>query len=265
MKKIRRGYRWQSSLGMIVIGILIIGLVGQLIPLQAAVTYPNPSPYKYVNDYASVIDQNSNEQIILLGRELEQKTGAQAVVVTIDTLDGYPIEEYANGLFRKWGIGNSQEDNGLLILLVVNDKQWRVEVGRGLEGAIPDALSHRIMEALAQEAFSQGVYGVGLAQAYSEFCDQIATEYGVALTHSLQTSYNLNTAKVMTRSRGRLAYIIIIIIVFFDLLFNRGRPFRLLFWSSFFGGGGRGGGYGGGGYGGYGGGSSNGGGSSGSW
>lgn len=228
---------------------------------QGAITYPRVTTYKYLNDYAGVVDRTNAQQIISLGSELEQKTGAQAIVVTMDTLNGYPIEDYANGLFRSWGIGQARQDNGLLILLVVQDAQWRVEVGRGLEGAIPDVLSNRIMEQLGKNAFIEGNYGQGLAQTYSQFCDDIATEYNTTLTHSLHTVIQTRPAR---RGISPVAYLVIVGIVFVDLLFNRGRLFRILFWSSFFGGG-RNNRGGGGGYGGFGGGSSNGGGSSGGW
>lgn len=233
--------------------------------IQAAVTYPRPSVYKYLNDYAGVVDSTSAQQIISLGNELEQKTGAQAVVVTINTLDGYPIEDYANGLFRNWGIGNAQKDNGLLVLLVVQDQQWRVEVGRGLEGAIPDVLSNRVMEELGRDAFVQGNYGQGLAQTYSQFCDDIATEYNVTLEHSLNTLLPTGTTQNRRKGISPIMYIVIIGLLLCDVLFNRGRLLSIFFWSNFFGGGRNNRRGGGGGYGGYGGGSSNGGGSSGGW
>ncbi|MBE6022618.1 MAG: TPM domain-containing protein [Cellulosilyticum sp.] len=253
----QRAFKRYSSL-------FIIGMILCLgIYTSAAINYPRQTAYKYLNDYAGVVDTNSASQIISLGRELEQKTGAQMTVVTISSLEGIPIEEYANGLFRNWGIGQANQDNGLLILLAVQDKQWRVEVGRGLEGAIPDVLSHQVMEELTQEAFSKGAYGQGLAQAYSQFGDLVAKEYNVTLTHSLRTSL-INGTNTNRRTRPSYVYWIILAVLFIDILFNRGRLLRVLFWSSFFGGGGnrRGGG---GGYGGFGGGSSNGGGSSGSW
>ena len=254
MKRQRRFKRYSS--------LIILGLTLSLSTLlSAVVTYPKPTQYKYLNDYAGVVDTNNAQQIIALGRELEQKTGAQAVIVTIKSLEGNPIEDYANNLFRRWGIGQSSKDNGLLILLSVEDKQWRVEVGRGLEGAIPDALSNRIMQELGRDEFVQGFYGQGLAQTYSQFCDQIAIEYDVTLTHSLHTSLPLNTAQ---NTRSPIAYFLILGLFLFDILFNRGRLLRIFFWSSFFSRdrNNRGGGNG---YGGFGGGSSNGGGSSGSW
>lgn len=245
---------------------------------NASSNYPTPTNLKYINDYTNTISDDYKEKIVSIGKELEDKTTAQAVIVVIDSTDNVPIEDYSNKLFRSWGIGQSSKDNGLLILVAINDRAFRVEVGRGLEGAIPDALSNRVMESLAKPSFSEGNYGEGLLNSYSTFCDYIAEEYGVKLDKSLnislpQTSTNNKAGKQGLGFMG----IGFLILVFLDLFFNRGRVMstllQLLFWNSFFGGGRRGGGgfgggnsgSGGGGFGGFGGGSSNGGGSSGSW
>lgn len=236
--------------------------------------YPTPTDYKYVNDYVGIITDSEAKSIISIGKELEDKTGAQAVIVIINSTEGTPIEDYANKLFRTWGIGQKEKDNGLLILLALDDRKWKVEVGRGLEGAIPDALSSRVMNSLATPQFKSGNYGEGLLQSYSAMADYIGTEYGITLDKSLnitlpnESSYNYENIV-----NSKIPIIIVVVLFFIDLIFNRGRIFssllQLLFWSNI-GRGGRGprggsGGGGGGGFGGFGGGSSNGGGSSGSW
>lgn len=246
-----------------ILGIICLLLCLNLSHVLAQISVPRPTSYKYLNDYVKIVDQNSAAQIISLGRELEQKTGAEAVIVTINTTNGVPIEDYANTLFRKWGIGQGSKDNGLLVLLSLQDKRWRVEVGRGLEGAIPDALSNRIMQELGSFAFSRGYYGQGLAQVYSQFCDEIAGEYNVTLTHSLQTTLTVNVNQTSQSAISPVLYLFILGILFFDLFFNGGRLWRILFWSNLFSGGRNN--RGGGGYGGFGGGSSKGGGSSGGW
>ncbi|MGL4799913.1 MAG: TPM domain-containing protein [Cellulosilyticaceae bacterium] len=230
---------------------------------------PSPTSLKYVNDYTHTLSDSELKQVISLGKELEDLTGAQAVLVLIPSTENVPIADYALTLFRTWGIGEQGKDNGLLMLIALNDRTWRVEVGRGLEGAIPDALSNRIMEELAKPLFMDGRYADGSLSAYSTFCDAIATEYGITLTHSLHVNFPTTTQ----HSSGSSGLpILLIILVAADILLNRGRIFssllQVLFWSNIGRRGGRGGGgasSGGGGFGGFGGGSSNGGGSSGSW
>ena len=241
---------------------------------NASSNYPTPSNLKYINDYTNTINNDYKEKIVSIGKELEDKTGAQAIIVVINSTNNISIEDYTNKLFRGWGIGKSEKDNGLLILLAINDRQYRVEVGRGLEGTIPDALSNRVMESLAKPSFSQGNYGEGLLNSYSKLCDYIAEEYGVTLDKSLNIELP-SQAQSTTSKNKNLGFVGIgfLILIFLDLIFNRGRVMstllQLLFWNSFFNGGkGGGGGFSGGsgrGFGGFGGGSSNGGGSSGNW
>ncbi len=247
-------------------------------PVNADDVYPTPTSYKYINDYVGIITESESENIISIGKELEDKTGAQAVVVVIKSTSGVPIEDYSNKLFRSWGIGESGKDNGLLLVMAIDDRKWKVEVGRGLEGAVPDVLSSRVVNSLGNPSFAEGNYGEGIINSYSALCDYISKEYGVTLDKSLNiTLPKENTSS--TSNKGKMIIGIIIgIFILADLLLNRGRIsstlLQVLFWSSFGRGGrgprggssgGFGGGSSGGGFGGFGGGSSNGGGSSGGW
>lgn len=241
--------------------------------VYAAPKFPVPTNYKYLNDYIGLLNESEAKSIISIGKELEDKTGAQAVVVIIDSTNNIPIEDYANKLFREWGIGEKEKDNGLLMLLALNDKKWRVEVGRGLEGAIPDALSNRVMESIAKPSFINGNYGEGLLNSYSTFSDSIATEYGVTLDKSLHITLPNNVT--YNEGSNLSSYIgigLLIVLFLLDIIFNRGRVsstiIQLIFISNLGrrnGPRGGSGGSGGGGFGGFGGGSSNGGGSSGGW
>ncbi|MGL5084466.1 MAG: TPM domain-containing protein [Clostridium sp.] len=241
---------------------------------NATTTLPTPTSYKYLNDYTGTLSESETKNIISIGKELEDKTGAQAIVVIINSTDGAPIEDYAIKLFRGWGIGKKNKDNGLLILLALNDKAWRVEVGRGLEGAIPDALSNRVMDSIAKPSFIDNNYGTGLLNSYSAFSDYIASEYNVTLDKSLHISLPNNPNSSVSSNRGfGIGAGIIAVLFILDIILNRGRVsstlMQLIFISSL--GrrngprGGGGGSSGGGGFGGFGGGSSNGGGSSGGW
>ena len=261
-----------KKLNFLLISLIVSLLFSSSLITFAETTLPSPTNYKYVNDYVGILTQDEKEKIISIGKELEDKTGAQAVAVIIDSTNGEPIEEYALKLFRTWGIGQKNKDNGLLVLVAINDRSWRVEVGRGLEGAIPDALSNRVMQSLATDKFKEGNYGEGILNSYSSFSDLIAEEYNVTLSKSLNITIpkenNLQKAPLFT-SVGLLGVLLLL-----DLIFNGGSItlliLRILFLTGGYGRGGRGGrgGMGGssggsGGFGGFGGGSSNGGGSSG--
>ena len=256
------------------VGILSIFLLSQTTAMNlvnAEVKYPKATEYKYVNDYAKVLDSKSTQYILSVGKELEAKTGAQAAVVVVDSLQGEPIESYATGLFRSFGIGQKDKNNGLLILLSMKEKKWRVEVGTGLEGAVTDIYSSRVMNDFAVPKFKQNQYGEGLRAAYSALSDNIAKEYNVKLDKNVNVPQYAESSNVSKKGSG-IVVIGFIVLVFLDFVLNRGRITRfmltLLFWSSIGRrGGGNGGGFGGsgGGSGGFGGGSSSGGGSSGGW
>ena len=238
--------------------------------ISSAISIPTQTNLKYLNDYVGVIKEPEKGNILGIGRELELKTGAQATIVIINSTKGTPIEDYSLELFRSWGIGQKNKDNGLLVLISIDDKTWRVEVGRGLEGAIPDALSNRVMETLAKPSFLEGNYSKGVMNSYSTFCDIIAKEYNVTLDKSLHLtvpSYD-NTSESSSRGFAFSGGIILILFLI-DIILNGGRIsstlLQIIFWSNIGRGGPRGGSGGGGNFGGFGGGSSNGGGSSGGW
>ncbi|KEI05469.1 TPM domain-containing protein [Clostridium botulinum] len=245
------------------------------IPFQSAnaeIKFPVATNLKYVNDYVGILDPNTKEYLVSVGNELETKTGAQSIIVIVNSLEDYDIRDYGNKLFRKWKIGQKEKNNGLLVLVSIKDKKWSVEVGRGLEGAIPDTLSNRIMNDTAIAEFKKGNYNQGLKKAYSVFADIIGKEYGATLekNENVNFQYSQNEEKRNFIPLGLLGLILI------DIIFNKARVIKfilkLLLYNSYFGGGngGHGGGFGGGSssggnFGGFGGGDSGGGGSSGGW
>ena len=225
------------SVSIIIFFLILIVSIPCLVNGQSKI--PEPTNLKYVNDYVGVIDNESKNYIAALGKELEEKTGAQMTVVTINSLEGKDVESYANELFRTWGIGQKDKDNGLLVLLSMQDKKWRVEVGRGLEGAITDIYSARVMDNIAKPLFKQGKYGEGLKNVYSIFAGDIAKEYNVSLENKknvtdIQSIKNEKVIKI-----NPIVVYAILGAFMVDIIFNRARIIRFLFswifWSSFWG------------------------------
>ena len=110
-----------------------------------AVEYPG-SPEGYVNDYAEVISPSKEQELEDRLSGYESSSGNEIAVVTIDSLEGITVEEYAVELFEKWGIGKAEEDNGVLFLIAIDDREMRIEVGYGLEGDLTDAQTKLILE-----------------------------------------------------------------------------------------------------------------------
>ena len=100
--------------------------------VSSVISIPNQTNLKYLNDYVGVINEPEKGNILGIGRELELKTGAQATIVIINSTNGTPIENYSLELFRNWGIGQKNKDNGLLILISIDaSAAFRQEAAAG--------------------------------------------------------------------------------------------------------------------------------------
>ena len=234
------------------------------VQLFAQKVIPRPAVQTLVVDNANVLNDYDREQLERKLVALDDSTSNQIAIITVKSLNDQPIEEVATATFRDWGIGNKKTNNGVLILVAVQDKQIRIEVGYGLEGAIPDITANDIIEHDIKPAFRQGNYYGGLNQAADDLSKAAAGEYKV----------RRERAQPQGKGSGLVFLIILAIVIF--ILSRRGGgggggfigPFLL---GTMLGGGGRGFGGGGGdfggggGFGGFGGGSSGGGGASGSW
>ena len=141
-----------------------------------------PVPSHYVEDYANVINPSEEKSLNGVLQELEQKTGAQYIVLTVQTTGGVPIEQYAFELADKWKLGQNDKDNGMLFVLAQNDRKWRFEVGYGLEGFITDQYCGRIGRNVLVPYIKQGNTSKGIYESNLQIVQQIATEYGVTLS-----------------------------------------------------------------------------------
>lgn len=137
-------------------------------------------PEGYVNDYSRVIDAAGRTQLEQFALRLDRAAKVQFAFVTVDTLDGAPPEEFANNLYRTWGIGGKEKDEGLLVLLVVKDRKSRIEVGRGLEPYITDGTSGETLRQM-QPLLREGRYGDALLFAASKLGNRVAQAKGIAL------------------------------------------------------------------------------------
>lgn len=136
-----------------------------------------PTEDIYVADFAHMVQGEDRAKMLAIGEDLDNRFGAQLAVVTIDTLGGDDIESYANRLFRAWGIGNAEKNNGVLLLIAKEDRKFRVEVGYGLEGAITDGYAGEVLDGMTPR-FQAGEYSPGILEAYRKLAQKIYGEYG---------------------------------------------------------------------------------------
>jgi uncharacterized protein len=128
--------------------------------VAAAQTFPKPTGR--VTDLAEVIDAATEAQIDQQLAALEQRTSSEVAVATVKSLDGMSVEEYANRLFKAWGVGQAKQDNGVLVLVAPNEREIRIEVGYGLEGVLPDGLAGEIIRQQFLPRFREDDYAGGI-------------------------------------------------------------------------------------------------------
>ena len=139
-----------------------------------AVTPPLPAqPSQYVVDLAGVIDAGTQARLNAMLKDLETKTSAQVVVLTVDSLDGEPLEDFSHQTAVQWGIGQKGKDNGVLLTVVVKDHKYRLEVGYGLEAILPDSLVGSLGRQYLVPNFKKGDYAAGIVAVVTEIAKTI--------------------------------------------------------------------------------------------
>jgi uncharacterized protein len=264
---------------MLRLPIRLLGLAAVILCAMLCVAEPIQSlkATAYVNDFAGALNADTKAKLEALCTEIDQKANAQIAVVTVKSLDGDDIDDYAVKLFKQWGIGGKKSDRGVLIVAAIQDRKYRTEVGYGLEPILPDGK----VGGFGREAvpmFKDGNYSGALTLLTQRVAETIASDANVQLAGGEPIAQP-------RPSRGfhvPIVFIVVAIWMFFHFLsylwhrirYGRSAAGHRGYWGGGgpwigggfggFGGGGSGWG-GGGGFGGFGGGSSGGGGASGGW
>ena len=234
-------------------------------------------PHGYVTDLAGAIAPDVEARLEALRLEIETKAAAQIAVVTVRSLNGESVEDYAVDLYKQFGVGSKRDSRGVLLLVAPDEHKYRVEVGYGLEPVINDARAGDAGRAMVP-FFRQGNYSAGIEAATWMLAKYIADDRGVTLSGEPPRPQRRARQENST-PLGPLIWLGILLVFFFLAKSGRGGGGRGGGWwiwpllGAMSGGGWRGGGFGGssggysggGGFGGFGGGSSGGGGASGSW
>jgi uncharacterized protein len=180
----------------------LLGLVGfvviSLAALPASVRAEFPQPQGRVNDFAAVLDEATRTELASLISEAEAASSAEIAVVTVVSLDGMSVEEYASELFAAWGIGKKGVDNGVLVLVAPKDRTMRIEVGYGLEPVLPDSLAGSIIRSEFLPAFKEGDYRAGILKGVSRVAG-IVRENRRPITEEQQVSGTAGTDQMGQR------------------------------------------------------------------
>jgi uncharacterized protein len=235
-----------------------------------------PPPESLVNDLGDFLEPVEERALERKLRAYQDSTSTQIAVLTVQDLGGMEAQEYALEVGRVWGVGQEGEDNGVVFLISRAERQIRLEVGYGLEGALPDALASRIIREVVTPSFKQGQFFAGINAAVDLIMAAAAGEFeGLPTTGRSRSDGGIDPIFIY------LAFIFIYFIITSIRnkgggkgRYRRGRrgDMPIIFWGGGMGhnrgggfGGGMGGGFGGGGFGGFGGGGFGGGGAGGGW
>ena len=192
-------------------------LVSVVLVVSAAAAQPAPPALSApVNDFAGVIDPASSASLDRLIRALQAASGDVVVVATVKTFQPWgDIQSYATKMFENAGrgIGQKGKDNGLLVLLAVDDRQVRLEVGYDLEGVVTDGFAGETSRQVMAPYFRQGQYGPGLLAGTSRVIERIAADRRVTVT-----GLEVREAPQRTRDPISPRLILLALVVFFVVL-----------------------------------------------
>ena len=189
---------------------------------------PAPIGDIYVQDFAKVLTDAEAAEIRSLGRTIEDQTTAQISVLTVDSIGEHTMEEFANEAFRKYGIGDETQNNGVLLVMAVTDRLIRIEVGYGLEGRIPDGKAGRILDQNAMPYLQKSQYNKAILETYKVLAKEVLAEYGEEGGVTPPTQAQHSTANENGGIPAWLLIIIVVFVVFLDFKFFGGTLTYLL-------------------------------------
>jgi len=131
----------------------------------------------YVIDNAGLLSTYSANRISERSKQLDLNSKAQIVVETLESMNGKSIEEYSSSRFRELGLGDKELNNGVLIVVVPIEKVARIEIGYGLEGAIPDGKAGNIVREKGLKRFEEQNFEKGITDTYFAIAEEVSKEY----------------------------------------------------------------------------------------
>lgn len=177
--------------------------------------YPS-SPVGFVNDFDGLLDAGQKQRLETKLSTYRDTTSNVIAIATLNSLQGSSIEEVATAMFTDWRMWEGDRRNGVLILIVPSERRIRIEVGYGLEGAIPDILAGRVINNIIQPAFREGRFYEGLDRATSALMQMAAGEYEAVPQRTSRPRSN----------NGGLVLLFIIAIIIYMVIESKGRrPF----------------------------------------
>jgi len=175
-----------------------------------------------VNDTAGMVPADVAARLEERLRALEERTGAQVAVLTVDSLEGDSIEEFAMRVAETWKLGQKGKDNGVLFVVAKGDRAMRIEVGYGLEGVLTDALAKRILDGIARPRFRAGDFGGGIEATVEAIAATIEGDTSAVPAEAESRSLTDQNVPLPVRILGMLIFAVVIGVFSMVALFGSG-------------------------------------------
>lgn len=231
----------KNRISLIILSIMVLLTT---VAYGAKLKLPEPSYEFYIYDESNIINESVKNYIIDVNKELYEKTGAQIVVATVNSLQDLDIQSYALKLYEKWKIGSRKYDNGMLILIAPSEGEIWIEMGYGLEGQFSDSKTKKIIRDYMIPSFSDNEFSQGILDGFNQILIEVEKEYDIILSKSQDLGRPPNSEDEDRIVFPNIFLIIgVILLLFIDIRFFRGMIIYSLLRG--LGRGGRSGGYGG--------------------
>lgn len=221
---IRKRNVWKAALALVVSTVLAVSFA-----LPALAVVPDRPENQYVLDEADVLSEDTEQEIISKNQTLFKETGAQIAVVTVDFLDGETIEDYAYYLFNSWGIGSSERNNGLLLLMAIGEDNYYAMPGYGIEDYFDGAKLQDMLNQYLEPDFAAKDYDAGakkffeaalsdMESYYANYSDQYdsgATEEAPSYDYdyTYEPSFGERVGSFLSRFLGIVMRVVVIVVV----------------------------------------------------
>lgn len=194
MKTLKKYFTWFLVLS-------VVGTVFMFFMLSEdkQTNYPEHSDKFFVEDYSGVFNEDAENYIYNEAVKLYRATDAQVVVVAVPNTHEDSLEQYSINLANKWGIGDEKKDNGVLLIFTTEEPHVRLEIGKGLEGRIPDGKAGSILDTYAVDAKDNGRWNEAAVNTFAAVVKEVYEEYGIKEPESLNDKGNISE----TPSNGR--------------------------------------------------------------
>ncbi len=205
--------------------------------------YPTPTEKFFINDFADIVSDSAENEIYTKNAALFDKTTAQIAVITVDSIGGEAIADYALNIGREWGVGDEEKDNGIVFLLALEEREVYIAVGYGLEGALPDSKTGRILDRYGVPYFAEDDFSEGLVAVNNALVNEVYIEYGLSADEGYIPINQLPYEEEESESpKIIISWGMLLIFLFVYLFLFRGRGIIFFGGPRGFGGGGFGGG-----------------------